>query len=80
MKHSTGCPSDARSSCGSGTMKGCLFSQARLTHGQDLFLKAHHVSPSPSPGARFSKDPITYRARKAILNDLYLKKKAVYRH
>ena len=31
------------------------------------------------PGARFSKDPITYRARKAIFNDLYLKKKAVYR-
>ena len=31
------------------------------------------------PGARFSKDPITYRARKSIFNDLYLKKKAVYR-
>ena len=25
------------------------------------------------PGARFSKDPITYRARKAIYNDLYLR-------
>ena len=32
------------------------------------------------PGARFSKDPITYRARKAIFSDLYLKKKAVFRH
>ena len=31
-------------------------------------------------GARFSKDPITYRARKAIFNVLYLKKKAVHRH
>ena len=32
------------------------------------------------PGARFSKVPKTFRARKAIFNDLYLKKKAVYRH
>ena len=32
------------------------------------------------PGARFSKDPITYRAHKAIFNDLYLQKKALYRH
>ena len=31
----------------------------------------------PSPGARFSKDPITFRARKASFNDLYLKKNAV---
>ena len=33
-----------------------------------------------APGARFSKDPITYQAHKAIFNDLFLKKKAVYRH
>ena len=33
-----------------------------------------------APGARFSKVPKTFRARKAIFNDLYLKKKAVYRH
>ena len=26
-----------------------------------------------SPGTRFSKDPISYRARKAISNDWYLK-------
>ena len=30
-----------------------------------------------APGARFST---TYRAREAIFNDLYLKKKAVYRY
>ena len=30
--------------------------------------------------ARFLKDPITSRACKAIFNDLYLKKKAMYRH
>ena len=32
-----------------------------------------------APGARFSKDRLTYRVRKAIFNDLYLKKEAVYR-
>ena len=36
--------------------------------------------PEKFSGARFSKDPITYWARKAIFNDLYLRKKVVYRH
>ena len=31
-------------------------------------------------GSRFSKDAITHWAHKAIFNDLYLKKKALYRH
>ena len=31
------------------------------------------------PGARFSKAPKTFRARKAIFNYLYLKNKVVYR-
>ena len=35
------------------------------------------LSICSSPGARFSKDLITYWARKAIFNDLYLKKSSV---
>ena len=38
------------------------------------------VPNGSGPGACFVKDPITYRARKPISNDLYLKKKAVNRH
>ena len=45
----------------------------------DLENRASETSKRSS-GARISKDPITYRARKAIFNDLYLKKNAVYRH
>ena len=53
-----------------------------------IIIKNHHAQwgigkkqdLSIAPGARFLKDPITYRALKAIFNDLYLKKKAVHGH
>ena len=41
------------------------------------------LKPGPRPrrpGARFSKAPKTFRARKAIFNCLYLKMEVVYRH
>ena len=44
-----------------------------------IFSGTAHFAPLVTwPGTHFSKDPITYWALKAIFNDLYLKKKAVY--
>ena len=60
---------------------------ATLLHGKCTAPATAHQTPVKQsasstvfPGARFSKDPITYRAHKAIFNDLYLNKKAVYGH
>ena len=43
-------------------------------------VRTHPSHPHPcGPGARFSKAPETFRARKAILSCLYLKSRVVYR-
>ena len=53
-----------------------------ILHVNLVYDRAQHECPctglqkvTPVPGARFSKDTKTYQARKAIFNDLFLKKK-----